>query len=132
MDAVDHTMQAPQGASFPVGMSLSIPEALLKRQRLYDLAFRGVTRMFASLVLAFLVGILISLLIGSWPAIKAFGPGFLVSHEWNPVTSEAMMPRSTTNTRNANTFVALRNTRSFRCCCLSKSSGILRTTADGR
>ena len=75
-------------------MSRSIPESLLKRQSLYDLVFRGVTRTFAFVVLALLVGILISLLIGSWPAIKAFGPGFIVSHEWNPVTQKfgALVP----------------------------------------
>jgi len=94
MDALDQTLEAPQGASFQLGMLRSIPEALLKRQRLYDLAFRGVTRMFAFLVLAFLVGILISLLIGSWPSLKAFGFGFFVSHEWNPVTQKfgALVP----------------------------------------
>ncbi len=86
MDAVDHTLEAPPGASVPVAMLRSIPDALLKRQRMYDFAFRGVTRMFAFLVLACLIGILISLLIGAWPAIKAFGPGFLVSDQWNPVT----------------------------------------------
>ena len=94
MDAFDHTLGAPQGASLPLGMLRSIPETLLKRQHLYDLAFRNVTRMFAFLVLALLAGILISLLIGSWPAIKAYGPGFLVSAEWNPVTEKfgALVP----------------------------------------
>ncbi|MGP1675659.1 MAG: phosphate ABC transporter permease subunit PstC [Burkholderiales bacterium] len=75
-------------------MLQSIPETLLRRQHLYDLAFRNVTRLFAALVLALLLGILITLLIGSWPAIKAFGPGFLVSAEWNPVTQKfgALVP----------------------------------------
>ena len=88
MDAVDHMLEAPQGASLPLGMLRSIPITLLKRQHLYDLAFRNVTRLFASLVLALLVGIMVSLLIGSWPAIKAFCPGFLVSAQWNPVTEK--------------------------------------------
>src|ERR1039457_5286494 len=95
MDAVDLTLEAPHGASLSLGMlRSSIPETLLKRQHLYDLAFRNVTRLFASLVLALLVGIMVSLLIGSWPAIKAFGPGFLVSAEWNPVTEKfgALVP----------------------------------------
>ena len=75
-------------------MSLSIPQSHLKRQHLYDLAFRNATRLFAALVLAFLLGILISLLIGAWPAIKAFGPGFLVDPSWNPVTQKfgALVP----------------------------------------
>src|SRR5450830_243349 len=94
MDAIVHTLEAPHGASRPLGMLRSIPETLLKRQHLYDLAFRNVTRMFAFLVLALLLGILISLVIGSWPAIQKFGPGFLVSHEWNPVTEKfgALVP----------------------------------------
>ena len=95
MDSVDLTLEAPHGASLSLGMLRSnIPETLLKRQHLYDLAFRNVTRMFAFLVLALLVGILISLVIGSWPAIQEFGPGFLASHEWNPVTEKfgALVP----------------------------------------
>ena len=94
MGVLVHTLEAPHGASIALGMLRSIPETLLKRQHLYDLAFRNVTRMFAFLVLALLLGILISLVIGSWPAIKEFGPGFLASHEWNPVTEKfgALVP----------------------------------------
>jgi phosphate transport system permease protein len=94
MDAVHQPIEAPQGASISPTMSIGIPAGLLKRQHLYDLAFRNVTRIFAFLVLATLLGIMISLLIGSWPAIKAFGPGFLASHEWNPVTEKfgALVP----------------------------------------
>ncbi|MBE0612242.1 MAG: phosphate ABC transporter permease subunit PstC [Burkholderiales bacterium] len=69
-------------------MSHSIPESRLKRQRWYDLAFRNTTRLFASLVLVLLSGILVTLIVGSWPAIKAFGPEFLISTEWNPVTKK--------------------------------------------
>jgi phosphate transport system permease protein len=45
-------------------------------------------------VLALLVAIIVSLVIGSLPAIKAFGFGFLSSAEWNPVTDEfgALVP----------------------------------------
>jgi len=94
MNAVNHTLEAPPGALPHPDMLSSIPEALLRRQRLYDLAFRNVTRTFAALVLATLVGIVVSLVIGSWPALKAFGPGFLTSHEWNPVTEKfgALVP----------------------------------------
>ncbi len=94
MDAIVSTMEAPRVASPPRCMSQSIPESLLRRQHLYDLAFRNATRLFAALVLALLLGILVTLLIGSWPSLKAFGPGFLVSHEWNPVTEKfgALVP----------------------------------------
>ncbi|WP_037586224.1 phosphate ABC transporter permease subunit PstC [Stenoxybacter acetivorans] len=54
-------------------------------QHRLDCVFVGVTRLFAFLVLASLVGILISLLVGAIPAMKEFGFGFLVSDEWDPV-----------------------------------------------
>lgn len=44
-----------------------------------------VTRAAAWLVLALLVGIGLSLLLGSWTAIVKFGPAFLWTDAWNPV-----------------------------------------------
>jgi len=75
-------------------MSTLFSDTRLKRQHLLDLAFRNITRLFAFLVFAILAGIVVSLLIGSLPAIKAFGFGFLVSPEWNPVTEQfgALVP----------------------------------------
>lgn len=57
----------------------------MKRQMLLDQLFRVTTRSFAFLVLALLVGILISLLIGAMPSIKHFGLDFLTSSDWDPV-----------------------------------------------
>lgn len=75
-------------------MSKLFSDTRLKRQHLMDLAFRNTTRLFAFLVFAILIGIVVTLLIGSLPAIKAFGFGFLVSSEWNPVTEQfgALVP----------------------------------------
>lgn len=75
-------------------MSKTISDATLKRQHLADTLFRGTTRMFAFLVFAILVGIIISLMMGAWPTLKAFGVKFLFSAEWNPVTDEfgALVP----------------------------------------
>lgn len=69
-------------------------EARLKQQTLYDLLFRGLTRVAAFSVLALLAAIIASLVIGSMPAINTFGFGFLTSSEWNPVTDEygALIP----------------------------------------
>ncbi len=94
MNIVEQTLEAPQGASLSMGMLRSIPDSQLKRQHLYDFAFRNLTRGFAFLVLALLSGILVTLAIGSLPAIKAFGFGFLASSEWNPVTEKfgALVP----------------------------------------
>lgn len=66
----------------------------LKRQNLLDILFRGVTRFSAFAVLALLIGIIISLFIGSKLSVEAFSWGFLTSSEWNPVTEQfgALVP----------------------------------------
>jgi phosphate transport system permease protein len=53
-----------------------------------DRFFRGLTQFFAAVVLLSVLGMLVTLLTGSWPALKAFGPKFLTSREWNPVTGQ--------------------------------------------
>ena len=69
-------------------------QAKLKQQIWLDMLFRGLTRISAFGVLALLLAIIGSLVIGSWPAIQAFGFGFLTNPEWNPVTDEygALVP----------------------------------------
>jgi phosphate transport system permease protein len=59
---------------------------VLTKLRFGDIAFRTLTRSAAVFVLLLLSGVIISLIIGSWPALSQFGPGFLVSERWNPVT----------------------------------------------
>jgi len=61
---------------------------------LLDKLFKGTTMFFAALVLLLLVSIIVSLFIGSWPALKTFGLPFFSSAEWNPVTEEfgALVP----------------------------------------
>ena len=56
----------------------------LLADRLFALLAHGA----AWLTLAALVGILISLAMGAWPAIHAFGLGFLTNSVWDPVQSE--------------------------------------------
>lgn len=53
-----------------------------------DSVFRGLTVLFALLVLLILSGVIVSLAIGAWPALAAFGPRFLVNDVWNPVTEK--------------------------------------------
>jgi phosphate transport system permease protein len=62
--------------------------AVLRRLRVSDVAFRGLTRGAALLVLALLSGVILALVIGSVPALKAFGFGFITSEVWNPVTEQ--------------------------------------------
>lgn len=81
----------------PSGMTIeakSVPAETLKRQRVYDTLFRGATGLFAFIVLAVLVGIILSLVVGGWESIRKFGLGFLASTQWNPVTGEfgALVP----------------------------------------
>jgi phosphate transport system permease protein len=52
----------------------------------FDPIFRYVAFAAATLLLAALSGIVVSLLIGGWPAFAKFGLGFFTSTEWNPVT----------------------------------------------
>ncbi len=62
--------------------------AVMKRLRGSDIAFRLLTRGAALTVLALLSGVILALVIGSVPALKAFGFGFVVSEVWNPVTEQ--------------------------------------------
>jgi phosphate transport system permease protein len=61
---------------------------VLDRFRLGDTTFRHLTRAAALGVLLLLSGVILSLIIGSVPAIRTFGFGFLVSQSWNPVTEK--------------------------------------------
>jgi phosphate transport system permease protein len=56
----------------------------LGRLKLSDNGFRWMTFLSASLVLILLVGVAISLFIGSWPAFRTFGFGFFFSDAWSP------------------------------------------------
>ena len=69
-------------------------EAHLKRQAVFDLLFRNLTRVSAFGVLALLAAIIVSLIMGSIPAIHAFGFGFLSSPDWDPVNDKfgALIP----------------------------------------
>jgi phosphate transport system permease protein len=61
---------------------------VLQRLQLRDLIFRQLTRAAAIAVLVILSGIIISLIHGSLPAMRAFGFNFLVTESWNPVTEK--------------------------------------------
>jgi phosphate transport system permease protein len=53
-----------------------------------DLVFGMVARLSAWIVLGILIAIIVSLFVGSYPAIKQFRLGFLTSAQWNPVTQQ--------------------------------------------
>jgi len=61
---------------------------VLERLRLSDIGFRGLTRTAAVSVLIILTAVIVSLIVGSMPALRAFGFGFLIDEVWNPVTEQ--------------------------------------------
>src|SRR5258708_26204064 len=73
--------------------NLSVAEAptrakVLVRLRRSDDLFRILTRSAALAVLVILGGVIVSLIIGSIPALKAFGLEFPFSQSLNPVTDK--------------------------------------------
>ncbi|HEV7394594.1 MAG TPA: phosphate ABC transporter permease PstC [Burkholderiales bacterium] len=60
------------------------PRVRRRNSGLGDALFFNVTRLFALFTLLTLVGIIISLLIASWPSLQRFGISFLWLAEWNP------------------------------------------------
>ncbi len=60
----------------------------LRRFMIAEGTFRIATLSAAVLVLILMGGVILSLVIGSLPAFKAFGFGFLTTQSWNPVTEK--------------------------------------------
>lgn len=58
------------------------------RLRFRDMLFRHSTRAAAILVLLILSGVIVALIEGSLPALRAFGFNFLIEERWNPVTEK--------------------------------------------
>ncbi|MBU1361490.1 MAG: phosphate ABC transporter permease subunit PstC [Gammaproteobacteria bacterium] len=80
--AVDLAADGARAASSPPPAKK--PRTGAATDRLFGLAARGA----ALLTLAMLIGILLSLLVGAWPAISKFGLGFLTSSVWDPVQDQ--------------------------------------------
>lgn len=64
------------------------PRAPLISGRLADRLFGSMARAAALLTLALLMAILISLLIGAWPAISEYGLSFMTRSVWDPVQDQ--------------------------------------------
>jgi phosphate transport system permease protein len=56
--------------------------------RMADRLFGGLARSAAILTLVLLLAIMVSLIIGAWPAISEYGLGFLTSSVWDPVQDQ--------------------------------------------
>ena len=68
--------------------SRTAPETTRSRLRTFDVVFGNLTRAAAILVLILLGAVLVSLVSGSWLAFSTFGPAFLWTSAWNPVTDQ--------------------------------------------
>lgn len=94
MNAPPSTIVAPvqnpekTAAGAPEGAVDSAMIATMRKQRIQDFLFHKITLVFALSVLAVLTGIIVSLMIGAWPAFKEFGPAFITTVEWDPVNEQ--------------------------------------------
>src|SRR5262245_55498854 len=70
------------------GYDVAARAKALSRLRGIDFVFRILTRASALGVLILLGGVIISLIDGSLPALRAFGFNFLIEERWNPVTEK--------------------------------------------
>lgn len=68
------------------GLQESYKESGLQRNVIVNRVFVGSARLAASLVFILIASILLSLVVGAYPALQKFGLPFVVSSEWNPVT----------------------------------------------
>jgi phosphate transport system permease protein len=62
--------------------------AIAQKQRWQDAVFHRVTQGFSLLVLAALVGIIVSLFINAWPSFQKFGFQFIWRVEWDIINEE--------------------------------------------
>ncbi|MFM2239865.1 MAG: hypothetical protein RJA69_1239, partial [Pseudomonadota bacterium] len=74
----------------PTALSMTTPPATSRRfwTDLMDKMFAWAALGAAILTLAALVGILLSLIVGAWPAIHEYGLGFVTRSVWDPVKND--------------------------------------------
>jgi phosphate transport system permease protein len=70
--------------SHPIAIETPVPRARRKSSGIGDALFFNITRLFAILTLLTLAGIIVSLVVASWPSLQKFGLAFLWNSEWNP------------------------------------------------
>ena len=85
MTTINNVQPPPDRATGSVSASMA---AIARRQRWQDMLFHRGTQAFSLLVLAALIGIMVSLFISAWPTFKTFGLKFLWTVEWDVVNEE--------------------------------------------
>ena len=61
------------------------PKEKARRVGRGDRIYHAVIKSVVGVVLAIFTGVVIVVIIGAWPAMKRFGPGFMVNTGWDPV-----------------------------------------------
>jgi len=56
-----------------------------RRSQIQDRIYYYMTLVSAVFVVVMLLGVMVSLLVGAWPALSTFGPSFVWSQKWSPV-----------------------------------------------
>lgn len=79
---------ATQAGEGPPPGDIAPVDAEARPRPIGDRLFGGLTAFFALMVLLSVLGILVTLLVGAWPALRTYGVRFLASKEWNPVTEQ--------------------------------------------
>jgi phosphate transport system permease protein len=91
----DHAVFSLQ-ANMSDATSIAKPSSRAVRTpgHLGDLIFGGLTRLSAVVTLVVMVGILVSLVVASYPTIRQFGFGFLWNSDWDPPANKfgALVP----------------------------------------
>ena len=77
-------------ADLALNEQLAVPDRVsaLRRFGRSDSRFRAMTLAAALLVVAIFVGVILSLVIGAWPAFQTYGFAFFYTAVWNPVTEK--------------------------------------------
>ena len=80
-------------------MTISAMQRIAANQQKQDWVFHQLTRLFSLLVLAALAGIIVSLIVGAWPALREFGFTFLTTARWAPCSPASRWCRGTLSPR---------------------------------
>lgn len=81
-------MSSPMSQASSLALSRRGAPVDASSARWQDALFHATTFGFAALVMLILAGIILSLVVGAWPALQHFGLGFITRVEWDPVNDE--------------------------------------------
>ena len=70
------------------GAPTLVAARIARLQRIQDFLFHRVTQFFSLSVLFALLGIIGSLFVNAWPALKEFGPQFFITPAWDIVNGD--------------------------------------------